>query len=63
MSSSRGGRRKRKGVDGSVYPRGKKWAYVVDLGPDPLTGERRRNSRSGFPSEDEAWQALAWQAA
>lgn len=58
MSSSRGGRRKRKGVDGSVYPRGKKWAYAVDLGPDPLTGERRRNSRSGFPSEDEAWQAL-----
>jgi Arm DNA-binding domain/Phage integrase, N-terminal SAM-like domain len=52
------GRRRRKGVDGSVYPRGRKWAYVVDLGADPLTGTRRRDARSGFPTEDAAWEAL-----
>lgn len=52
-------RRSRNGISGSVYPRGKKWAYNVDLGPDPLTGERRRDARSGFLSEDAAWEALA----
>jgi hypothetical protein len=52
------GRRRRKGIDGTVYPRGKKWAYAVDLGADPLTGERRRDSRSGFESENAAWDAL-----
>lgn len=52
------GRRRRKGIDGSVYPRGRKWAYAVDLGADPLTGERQRDSRSGFESEDAAWRAL-----
>jgi integrase len=52
-------RRSRNGITGSVYPRGKKWAYNVDLGPDPLTGERRRDARSGFVTEDAAWAALA----
>lgn len=52
-------RRSRNGINGSVYPRGRKWAYVVDLGPDPLTGERRRDGRSGFATEDAAWEALA----
>ena len=51
-------RRTRNGINGSVYPRGKTWAYVVDLGPDPLTGERRRDARSGFLTEDDAWSAL-----
>jgi integrase len=59
MSDPKGSkRRSRRGVNGSVYPRGKKWAYAVDLGNDPLTGERRRDSRSGFESEDAAWEAL-----
>jgi len=52
-------RRTRNGITGSVYPRGKRWAYNVDLGPDPLTGERRRDARSGFLTEDAAWDALA----
>ncbi len=58
--SSAGGkkRRARRGINGSVYPRGQKWAYVVDLGNDPLTGERRRNARAGFATEDAAWEAL-----
>ena len=41
----------------TVYPRGKKFAYNVDLGPDPLTGDRRREYKGGFPTEEEAWQA------
>jgi integrase len=51
-------RRRRKGVDGSVYPRGKKWAFVLDLGADPLSGTRRRDARGGFTTEDAAWEAL-----
>jgi integrase len=50
--------RSRAGIAGTVYPRGKKWAYAVTLTPDPLTGERRRDARSGFASEKDAWDAL-----
>jgi integrase len=40
------------------------WSYRLDLEPDPLTGERRRENRAGFASEDDAWAAaLASQAA
>lgn len=56
MTSGR--KRRRRGVDGTVYQRGNRWAYLIDLGPDPLTGKRRRDSRSGFPTEDAAWTAL-----
>ncbi|GAA1880517.1 hypothetical protein GCM10009836_72260 [Pseudonocardia ailaonensis] len=59
MTAKQRRRKGRRGVDGSVYRRGHKWAYVVDLGPDPLTLERRRDSRSGYLTEDEAWDALA----
>ena len=57
-TGQKSGRRRRKGIDGSVYPRGQKWAYVVDLGADPLTGRRRRDARGGFATEDAAWEAL-----
>jgi hypothetical protein len=50
--------RSRTGIAGTVYPRGKKWAYAVTLAPDPLTGERRRDARSGFDTEKAAWDAL-----
>jgi integrase len=57
------GRRKRtsarRSLSGSVYRRGNKWAYMVDLGPDPLTGKRRQQAKSGFESERAAWDALA----
>ncbi len=41
----------------TVYPRGKKFAYNVDLGPDALTGKRRYEYKGGFESEEEAWAA------
>ena len=50
--------RSRTGIAGTVYPRGKKWAYAVTLAPDPLTGQRRRDARSGFDTEKAAWDAL-----
>jgi len=59
MTASQRQKRSRRGINGSVYKRGAKWAYLIDLGPDPLTGKRRRDSRSGFPTEKAAWDALA----
>ncbi|TQM11130.1 site-specific integrase [Pseudonocardia kunmingensis] len=59
MTTGRKKKRTRRGISGTVYPRGRKWAYLIDLGPDALTGDRRRDSRSGFLTEDEAWEALA----
>jgi hypothetical protein len=41
----------------TVYPRGKKFAYNVELDPDPVSGERRREYRGGFATADEAWAA------
>ena len=50
--------RKRPVIPGvTVYPRGKRFAYNVDIGPDPLTGERRREYRGGFETEEDAWTA------
>jgi integrase len=50
--------RKRPAVKGvTVFPRGKSFAYNVDLGPDPLTGERRREYGGGFATDDAAWTA------
>jgi hypothetical protein len=40
-----GGKRaasKRRGLRGTVYQRGHKWACMLDLGPDPLSGKRRQ---------------------
>ncbi|MDC3418603.1 site-specific integrase [Aquibacillus salsiterrae] len=33
---------------------GAKWAFVVDIGKDPLTGKRKQKTKSGFPSHEEA---------
>lgn len=41
----------------SVYPRGNRWAYLVEGPGHPLTGERQRAYRGGFASADEAWTA------
>lgn len=50
--------RKRPTIEGvSVYRRGKSFAYLVELDPDPLTGDRRREYKGGFPTDDEAWSA------
>lgn len=36
---------------------GAKWAYVVDIGIDPITGKRKQKSKSGFLTQQEAEQA------
>ena len=43
-------------MKGHVSRRGKTWAYWFDADPDPLTGRRRQQTRSGFKSEKEAWR-------
>lgn len=56
MNSTTASRRPRiPGV--SVYPRGKKWAYIIYREPDVLTGKRERVYRGGFETEDAAWAA------
>ena len=44
-------------MKGHVHRRGKRWAYKYDAPPDPLTGERRVVTKSGFLTEKEAWAA------
>lgn len=34
-----------------------KWAFTVDIGPDPVTGKRRQRQRSGFNTLKEAEEA------
>jgi len=43
-------------MKGHVSRRGKTWAYWFDIDPDPLSGKRRQQTRSGFGSEKEAWK-------
>jgi len=43
-------------MKGHVSRRGKTWAYWFDIDPDPLTGKRRQQTKSGFKSEKEAWK-------
>ena len=45
-------------MKGHVYKRGKTWAYWFDIEPDPLTGKRRQQNRSGYRTEKEAWKAV-----
>ncbi|SBW21114.1 integrase family protein [Candidatus Protofrankia californiensis] len=45
-------------MKGSVYKKDGKWAYRFDLGPDPLTGRRRRASKAGFATRREAATAM-----
>jgi integrase len=52
------GRRQRPKFTGiTVYQRGKTWSYRLDLGADPVTGDRQRENRGGFDSDDAAWKA------
>lgn len=48
----------RPGLKGTVLRRGNRWAYVVNLHPDAVTGKRRQLWRSGYLTEAEAWDAL-----
>ena len=44
---------------GHVHRRGKTWAFVVDVGPDPSSGSRRQRTKGGFHTRKDAQQALA----
>jgi integrase len=46
-------------VRGHVRRRGRKWAFVVDVGRNPETGKRRQSWRSGFDRRRDAERALA----
>ncbi|MGH4027291.1 MAG: Arm DNA-binding domain-containing protein [Pseudonocardiaceae bacterium] len=46
------------GVSGRVERYGKGWRYRFDLGPDPLTGQRRQASKGGFETKREAAAAM-----
>ena len=43
-------------MKGHVSRRGNSWAYWFDIDPDPLTGRRRQQTKSGFNSEKDAWK-------
>ncbi len=43
-------------MKGHVARRGKAWAYWFDIDPDPLTGSRRQQTKSGFRTDKEAWK-------
>jgi integrase len=44
-------------MKGHVYKRGKRWSYLFDIEPDPLSGKRRQANGSGYKTEREAWKA------
>ena len=46
------------GMRGRVHKRGKGWAYVVDVGHDPVTGRRRQRTKSGFATKKLAEEGL-----
>lgn len=41
----------------TVYRRGKRYSYVIELEPDLVTKERRREFKGGYSTEEEAWAA------
>jgi integrase len=43
-------------MKGHVARRGSSFAYWFDIDPDPLTGKRRQQTKSGFKSEKAAWK-------
>ena len=44
-------------MKGTVIRRGTRWAVVIDLGRDPISGRRTRKWHSGFDSKREAERA------
>ncbi|WP_309117762.1 tyrosine-type recombinase/integrase [Saccharothrix sp.] len=51
-------KKRKKRPNGSVFRRGHKWAYAFQGPKHPLTGERERITKSGYATEDEAWEAM-----
>lgn len=44
---------------GSVYKKNNSWYYLVDIGTDPETGNRKRKCKGGFKTRSEADAALS----
>lgn len=45
-------------MKGHVRKRGKKWCFVIDIGRDELTGERKQKWFSGYDKEKDAEKAM-----
>ena len=45
-------------MNGRAEKYGRGWRYRFDLGPDPLTGQRRQATKAGFPTKREAATAM-----
>ena len=45
-------------MQGRIHRRGKAWAFVVDVGFDPVRGRRRQRTRSGFATRKAAEESL-----
>lgn len=43
---------------GHVSRRGSTWGYVIDVAPDPATGQRRQHTKSGFATKAAAEEAM-----
>lgn len=56
MSKRKNDRRRQ--LPGSVFARGRKWAFKFYGPPHPLTGIREVVNRGGFETEDDAWDAM-----
>ncbi|MBA4550022.1 site-specific integrase [Thermoactinomyces intermedius] len=46
-------------MKGHIRKRGSKWCFVLDIGRDPKTGQRRQKWFSGFKTKREAERAMA----
>jgi len=46
-------------LKGSFYKRGKTWSFMIDVGKDPQTGERRQLGKGGFKTKKDAQAAAA----
>lgn len=46
-------------MKGSFYKRGNTWSFMIDIGKDPATGERRQKGKGGFKTKKEAQAAAA----
>lgn len=46
-------------MKGYFRKRGNTWSYTVDIGRDPVTGERKQKTKGGFKTKKEAQYACA----
>lgn len=46
-------------MKGHIRKRGRKWCFVLDIGPDPITGRRRQKWFSGYDTKRACERAMA----